>query len=79
MLDSAGIQRALLLSVAYMYGSPARTVEDRQVGVDRIPYGSDAAAGGNLPPREAWAAFRRLPLTAAEFDTIARNVAPYFR
>ena len=51
----------------------------RQVGVDRILYGSDAAAGGNLPPREGWAAFRSLPLTAAEFDTIARNVAPYFR
>jgi uncharacterized protein len=51
----------------------------RQVGVDRILYGSDAAAGGNLPPREGWAAFRRLPLTAAEFDTMASNVAPYFR
>jgi predicted TIM-barrel fold metal-dependent hydrolase len=49
----------------------------RQVGVDRIVYGSDAAAGGNLPPRENWAAFRRLPLTDREFETIARNVAPY--
>jgi len=51
----------------------------RQVGVDRVLYGSDAAAGGNLAPRENWAAFRRLPLTAAEFKTIAENVAPHLR
>lgn len=51
----------------------------RQVGVKRILYGSDAAAGTNLRPRESWAAFRRLPLTEAEFDGIARNVAPYLR
>lgn len=49
----------------------------RQVGVERILYGSDAAAAGNLPPHEAWAAFRRLPLTEDEFDRIARNEAPY--
>lgn len=51
----------------------------RQVGVKRILYGSDAAAGGNLSPKESWAAFRRLPLTEAEFNQIARNVAPYVR
>lgn len=51
----------------------------RQVGVKRILYGSDAAAGGNLRPRENWAAFRRLPLTESEFKQIARNVAPYLR
>jgi predicted TIM-barrel fold metal-dependent hydrolase len=51
----------------------------RQVGVQRVLYGSDAAAGGNLRPREAWAAFRRLPLTDREFRVIARNVAPYLR
>jgi hypothetical protein len=51
----------------------------RQVGVDRILYGSDAAAGGNLRPREGWAAFRRLPLTEDEFERIASNVAPYLR
>jgi predicted TIM-barrel fold metal-dependent hydrolase len=49
----------------------------RQVGVDRVLYGSDAAAAGNLAPREGWAAFRRLPLTDAEFETIAKNEAPY--
>jgi uncharacterized protein len=51
----------------------------RQVGVDRILYGSDAALGGNLRPRESWAAFRRVPLTEKEFARIASNVAPYLR
>jgi predicted TIM-barrel fold metal-dependent hydrolase len=51
----------------------------RQIGIRRILYGSDTAAGGNLAPREGWAAFRRLPLTDKEFKTIAENVAPYMR
>ena len=51
----------------------------RQIGVDRILWGADAAAGRNLPPREAWASFRRLPLTDEELATIARNEAPYMR
>jgi uncharacterized protein len=51
----------------------------RQVGVERILYGSDAAVGDNLRPREGWAAFRKLPLTEREFERIAGNVAPYLR
>jgi predicted TIM-barrel fold metal-dependent hydrolase len=51
----------------------------RQLGPQRILYGSDAAAGRNLPPREGWAAFRKLPLTDAEFQIIAANVPPYLR
>lgn len=51
----------------------------RELGVGRILYGSDGAVGGNLTPREAWAAFRRLPLSNAEFGTIAHNIAPYMR
>ena len=51
----------------------------RQIGVKRILYGSDGAAGGNLPPRENWEAFRALKLTEKEIKTIAGNVAPYFR
>ena len=51
----------------------------RQLGLHRILYGSDAAAGPNPPPREGWAAFRKLPLTEDEFRTIANNVAPYLR
>jgi len=51
----------------------------RQVGVKRILYGTDAAVGDNLRPRESWAAFRQLPLDEDEFKQIASNVAPYFR
>ena len=51
----------------------------RQIGTDRILFGSDAAAGKNLRPRESWAAFRQLPLTDAEFANIAGNLAPYMR
>jgi uncharacterized protein len=51
----------------------------RQLGVERVLYGSDATAGNNLPPREGWAAFRQLPLTAAEFRAIASNRPPYMR
>jgi uncharacterized protein len=51
----------------------------RQLGTDRILYGSDGAVGGNLAPREAWATFRELPLNAQEIGVIEKNVAPYLR
>jgi predicted TIM-barrel fold metal-dependent hydrolase len=51
----------------------------RMVGVDKVLYGSDAATPTNMKPREAWAAFRALPLTDAEFKRIAENVAPYLK
>jgi predicted TIM-barrel fold metal-dependent hydrolase len=51
----------------------------RRIGMAKILYGSDGAAGGNPPPVDAWTAFRQLPLTSDEVRTIARNVAPYFR
>lgn len=52
----------------------------RQIGLDRILYGSDAAMEGHPAPREAWAVFRsRVPLTDHEFRTIAENLAPYLR
>jgi predicted TIM-barrel fold metal-dependent hydrolase len=51
----------------------------RQLGVERILYGSDGAGGGNLTPREAWRAFRKLPLSDIEFRTIETNLAPYLR
>jgi predicted TIM-barrel fold metal-dependent hydrolase len=49
----------------------------RQIGVQRILYGSDSARGGGLSPRDAWASFLKLPLSDAEARVIARNVAPY--
>src|SRR3954453_4710770 len=48
----------------------------RQGGGDRVPFGSDAATGENLRPRESWAAFRRLPLTQPEIETIAGTSHP---
>jgi uncharacterized protein len=51
----------------------------RQVGVERILYGSDGARGGNLAPREAWIAFRKLTLTYAEFHTIENNLLPFMK
>lgn len=52
----------------------------RRIGLGRILYGTDSAFGGNLPPRQSWAAFRSLlPLTEAEVRTVATNVAPYLR
>jgi predicted TIM-barrel fold metal-dependent hydrolase len=50
----------------------------RELGPRRILYGTDAATPGNSP-REGWTAFRRLPLSVAEFRTIANNVPPYMR
>jgi predicted TIM-barrel fold metal-dependent hydrolase len=52
----------------------------RQIGLHRILYGSDMAIGGNATARQGWAAFReKLPLTEAEFKTVAQSVAPYMR
>jgi hypothetical protein len=51
----------------------------RQVGVERILYGSDAALGDNLRPREGWEAFGRLPLEDDEIAQIAGDLAPYLR
>lgn len=52
----------------------------REIGLERILYGSDMAIQGNPPAREGWAIFRaKLPLTEAEFQAIAGNVAPYMR
>jgi Predicted metal-dependent hydrolase of the TIM-barrel fold len=49
----------------------------RQIGVERVLYGSDGALPPAYTPKKAWEAFRRLPLTDAEFKIIANNRAPY--
>lgn len=51
----------------------------RQVGMERVLYGADAAIGADVRPREAWAAFRNLPLTEAEAARVANNVMSYLR
>lgn len=49
----------------------------RQVGPQRVLYGTDAAPP---PARQSWLTFRTtVPLTDEEFRTIAGNVAPYLR
>ena len=50
----------------------------RTLGVERILFGSDAATE-TWGPRKGWETFRKLPLTEAEFRTIAKNVPPYMR
>jgi amidohydrolase family protein len=51
----------------------------RQLGVERVLFGSDGFVGRNLALQDAWAAFWRLPLSEEEFRTIATNVTPYMR
>lgn len=51
----------------------------RQLGVHRVLFASDYPASPELTPRQLWAAFRLLPLTDAEFRTIAGNRTPYLR
>ena len=50
----------------------------RQIGLDRIYYGSDGPQFGGAPPRVVWKHFRKhMPLTDDELLTIANNVAPF--
>jgi predicted TIM-barrel fold metal-dependent hydrolase len=52
----------------------------RELGIERVLFASDyAPTGDNAKPKEAWDAFRRLPLTEEEFRMVATNVAPYVR
>ena len=51
----------------------------RQLGTRRVLFGSDGFGGGNLAPADAWAAFKRLPLSEDEFRIIETNTAPYMR
>jgi uncharacterized protein len=50
----------------------------RQLGLDRVFYGSDGATD-EFNPQRAVKAFRELPLSEAELRAIATNVAPYLR
>jgi predicted TIM-barrel fold metal-dependent hydrolase len=55
------------------------TARIRQLGVERVLYGSDAASHPLTYPQAGWEAFQRLPLTEAEFRVIANNIAPHMR
>lgn len=51
----------------------------REFGLDRVLYASDTPASLDITPESGWLAFRRLPLSDQEFQTVAGNVAPYMR
>jgi predicted TIM-barrel fold metal-dependent hydrolase len=51
----------------------------REIGVDRILFGSDGYFGGGVTPERALADFHRLPLSKAEFRTIEGTITPYMR
>jgi predicted TIM-barrel fold metal-dependent hydrolase len=51
----------------------------RQIGVERVLYGSDAAASPLAYPKAGWAALQRLPLTTDELRVVATNIPPYMR
>ncbi len=51
----------------------------RDLGLQRILYGSDGGDPTDPPPKAMLEAFRKLPLTDAEFRAIEGNHAPYLR
>jgi predicted TIM-barrel fold metal-dependent hydrolase len=52
-------------------------VRMRQIGINRMLYGSDGPVADSMSPAEAWKAVRKLPLRDDELRKIAGNVAPY--
>jgi len=71
---------------AAITSDPAATMREiagfiRRIGLQRVLYGSDAAATSDAPPTSLrWARLRaRLPLTNEELRVVADNVAPYMR
>jgi uncharacterized protein len=51
----------------------------REIGVERILYGTDGGDPTDPPPKAQLQVLHTLPLTRAEFRAIDRNVAPYLR
>jgi predicted TIM-barrel fold metal-dependent hydrolase len=49
----------------------------RQIGVNRILWGSDSSFGGGFTPVQTLKAYQTLPLTRQEFQTIDTNIPPY--
>jgi uncharacterized protein len=51
----------------------------REVGIERIVWGSDGAFGSGITPAEGIAAYQELPLTPVRFRSINANLTPYMR
>src|SRR5438874_10599453 len=70
LLDSAGIRRATVLSVAYLYGSPARNLDDEYARV-RAENDWTGAQAAQYPERlRAFCSFN--PLKEYALDELAR-------
>ena len=54
------------------------TARLRQLGIERILFGSDGAVNGNSP-LVTWRTFRKLPLSEHEFRVIEGNIPPYMK
>ena len=59
--------------------APKVVARMRQIGLQRILYGSDGPVAESATPLDSWKRTLTLPLTEDEFRTIANNVAPYLR
>lgn len=49
----------------------------RELGLNRVLYGSDGAVGDEGSPKSRHESFRKLPMKDREFARIERNIAPY--
>lgn len=89
-IDAIGKQDARMRNVWFDASTVVRTTMSadelqriatriRALGVERVLYGSDAAVNPLAYPQAGWTAFKRLPLTDAEFRAIADNVAPHMQ
>ncbi len=66
------------IAIPGMWEDKARLIVKRirQIGINRVLYGSDAATPDDLP-KDALERWHKLPLTQEEFHAIENNVAPY--
>lgn len=71
-------QASLVAGNEERYEMLARRI--RQIGLNRVYYGSDGPQFGGASPRTVWSHFRtNVPLTDDELRGIASNVAPFVR
>lgn len=79
LLDAAGIRRGVVLSMGYSFGDERTRV--KVADFDRATRAENDWTSQQVmrsPPAESWAIFRaKVPLTAAEFRTIALNEPPH--
>jgi hypothetical protein len=68
------------LAISKSPEAPAQVVSRmRQIGVQRILYGSDGPVAESATPLDSWKRTQSPPLTTDELQTVASNRAPYLR